>query len=291
MRRVSELVRPRSASGKSKPAARRSAPWYRRRWPAIAVLTGVLTVGGLSTWLAMTGHGSALTAWMRDAAVQRTASLGMVVEDVLLEGRLHTPKAAVLRAVDVRRGQPILGIDPDRIAQRIKAISWVESVVVERRLPETLYVRIKERTPMALWQQNGKLALIDGGGVVLTRQGLDKFRGLMTVVGGDAPRHTPALLHMIAANPVLAQRVRAAVRVGGRRWNLRFDNGIDVRLPQRGAAAAWDRLGRLERQHGLLGHDIKAIDLRLPGRLIVRRKNAPPPPIPGRGGKQRGEKT
>jgi cell division protein FtsQ len=106
------------------------------------------------------------------------------------------------------------------------------------------------------------------------------------VVGGDAPRHTPELLTMIAGIPALAKRVRAAVRVGGRRWNLRFDNGIDVSLPQRDAAQAWARLGRLEQKHGLLGHDIKAIDLRLPDRLIVRRKADPPPPRA-----QRGKKT
>ena len=113
---------------------------------------------------------------------------------------------------------------------------------------------------------------IDTGGVVLSRHDLEKFSRLVTVVGADAPSHTPALLSMISENPTLARRVRFAVRVSGRRWNLRFDNGIDVSLPQRGAAAAWARLGRLEQKHELLGHDIKAIDLRLPDRLIVRKK-------------------
>ncbi len=286
MRRVTDLVRRRTATDKAKRAPQRAAPRRGRRWFGIAALAGVVMAAGVAAWLVESGRASDFAARLKDAAVERTAALGLVVGDVLLEGRVHTPRGTVLRAVGVRRGDPILTVDPHRIARRVGAISWVESVVVERRLPATLYVRIVERTPMALWQRNGRLALIDRGGVVLKRRDLSKFSGLMTVVGGDAPRHTPALLTMIAGNPTLAKRVRAAVRVGGRRWNLRLDNGIDVSLPQRGAAAAWARLGRLEQKHGLLGHDIKAIDLRLPDRLIVRKKTGPAPVA-----KKRGEKT
>ncbi len=279
MRRMTDLVRRRTAKGKAK----RAAP---RRWLGIGALAGIVVAAGVSTWLYATGRASDLAMQLRNAAIERTAAAGLVIGDVLLEGRVHTPRRAILRAVSVRRGDPILTVDPHRIATRVAAISWVESVVVERRLPGTLYVRIVERKPMALWQRKGRVALIDRGGVVLTRRDLSKFSRLVTVVGGDAPQHTPELLTMIAENPALARRVRAAVRVGGRRWNLRFDNGIDVSLPQRGAATAWARLGRLEQKHGLLGHDIKAIDLRLPDRLIVRKKTDPAPIAI-----QQGEKT
>lgn len=277
MRRMTDLVRQRTA----KHGVKR---W--RRWLGVSVLAGIVMVAGVSTWLIASGRTTDLVARLEDAAVEGSAAMGLVIDDVLLEGRVHTSKRAVLRAVGIRRGDPILTVDPRRVAERVGAISWVESVVVERRLPRTLFVRIVERTPMALWQKKGRVALIDRGGVVLARRGLSKFSGLMMVVGGDAPSHTPELLTMIAGDPALARRVRAAVRVGGRRWNLRFDNGIDVSLPQRGAAAAWARLGRLERKHGLLGHDIKAIDLRLPDRLIVRRKAGPAPRS-----KQSGKKT
>ena len=283
MRRMIDWVRRRETKGKAKRPPARAAP---RRWLGIGALAGIAVAVAVSVWLFWSGHAAVLARRLNDAAIERTAAIGLVIDDILLEGRVHTPKRAVLRAVGVRRGDPILTVDPHRIARRIAAIGWVESVVVERRLPDTLYVRIAEREPMALWQRNGRLALIDRGGVVLTRHDLAKFGGLVTVVGGDAPRHAPELLTMIAANPTLARRVRAAVRVGGRRWTLRFDNGIDVSLPQRGAAAAWARLGRLEHKHGLLGRDIKAIDLRLPDRLIVRRKTGPAPVA-----KKRGEKT
>lgn len=269
MRRMTNLVRRRTAKDKAKLTPTRAAP---RRWLGISALAGIVVIASVLTWLHSTGWTSSFATQLKNAAIERTATAGLVVGDILLEGRVHTPRRAILRAVNVRRGVPILNVNPRSIAQRVAAISWVESVIVERRLPGILYVRIVERKPMALWQRKGRVALIDRGGVVLTLRDLAKFSRLVTVVGGDAPRHTPELLSMISGNPALARRVRSAVRVGGRRWNLRFDNGIDVRLPQRGAATAWARLGRLEQNHGLLGHDIRAIDLRLPDRLIVRKK-------------------
>jgi cell division protein FtsQ len=64
--------------------------------------------------------------------------------------------------------------------------------------------------------------------------------------------------------------VRASVLVGERRWNLRLKNGIDVLLPESGAAAALERLVALDREKNLITRDILAIDLRLPDRVTVR---------------------
>ena len=63
---------------------------------------------------------------------------------------------------------------------------------------------------------------------------------------------------------------KPAVRVSDRRWNLRLDNGIDVRLPEKNLATALDRLEEFQRKHALFDHDVIAVDLRVPDRLIVR---------------------
>ena len=93
------------------------------------------------------------------------------------------------------------------------------------------------------------------------------------LVGDDAPLHAAALIDMLARDPDLAARVRAAVRVGQRRWNLQVDKAIDVRLPEEDADAAWAKLGELERKNRILSRDIEAVDLRLPDRLIVQTKS------------------
>ena len=79
-----------------------------------------------------------------------------------------------------------------------------------------------------------------------------------------------ALFDLLAQQPKLKERVTAAVFVGKRRWNLRLDNGIDVKLPEEDPAGAWSRLAALQKQYGLLERDVSIIDLRLPDQVVVR---------------------
>jgi cell division protein FtsQ len=144
-------------------------------------------------------------------------------------------------------------------------------------------VRILERRAMAWWQKDGKLVLIDRTGEPIAVPPPPRYSNLIVLVGDDAPDHAAQLLDMLAREPDLAKRVRAAVRVGARRWNLRIDNAIDVRLPEEGADAAWSKLGELERKNRILSRDIEAVDLRLPDRLIVQTKSGRPPAAGGGG--------
>src|SRR3546814_5092638 len=78
------------------------------------------------------------------------------------------------------------------------------------------------------------------------------------------------LIAVMNSEPELRERVTAAVRVGGRRWNIQIEGRIDVRLPEADAAGAWAQLARIERQQGLLSLGLLLVDLRLQERLVVR---------------------
>lgn len=59
------------------------------------------------------------------------------------------------------------------------------------------------------------------------------------------------------------ERVDAAMRVGGRRWNVFLDNGVSIRLPEEEEPAeAWHRLAEYQRMYALLAKNIRAIDMR-----------------------------
>jgi cell division protein FtsQ len=212
------------------------------------------------------------------------AGAGLTVRQVLAEGRVETTQAEILKALGIRGGEPILAIDPEQARKRVEALPWVRSASVERRLPDTIRVRILERRAMAWWQKDGKLVLIDHTGEPIAVPTTGRYSNLIVLVGEDAPEHAAQLLDMLAHEPDLAARVRAAVRVGQRRWNLKIDDAIDVRLPEDGADAAWSKLGELERKNRILSRDIEAVDLRLPDRLIVQTKSGKPTPT-GAGGR------
>jgi cell division protein FtsQ len=250
---------------------RKAAPrWLRPARNAAIVLSLCAVVIGGPVWLWQSGLIAAAATSVRDAAIARTASAGLTVQNVLLDGRRNTPHRAVRRAVRLKRGDAILGVDIDAIRQRLKAIAWVREATVVRRLPDTIAIQIVERQPFALWQRKRKLVLVDELGEVITTRRLGAFRKLPILVGGDAPRHAPSLFAMLKSEPRLARQVISAVRVGKRRWNVEFRNGIQVRLPENDPHVAWRRLARLDARHRLLARDVRMIDMRLPDRLILR---------------------
>jgi len=232
----------------------------------------ILAAGGLygAYQLSRSPLGQSAMQYAADRMLDGTARLGLVVTDIRVEGRETTDRETILAALGAGPGTPILAMSPRRAKEKLETLPWVRSAVVERRLPDTLYVRLVERKPLALWQHGGKLELIDHAGAVIPVTRLDRFAKLPLVVGEGAASHAAELLDMLASEPDLASRVTAAVRVGDRRWNLRIDNAIEVLLPADAPASAWAQLARLERSSAILKRDVQTVDVRLPDRLVLR---------------------
>jgi cell division protein FtsQ len=278
MRRLTAALR--SLWGSETPPRRGAArkitrrkPWSRNQ--RLALLSGCVAsvaaavIGGAG-WLVMSGWVDRQAATLNASLIDLSADLGFTVERVLADGRKETTSSQVLATIGVRLGEPIFAVDLIAARDRLLTLPWVATATIERRLPDTLYVRITETEPLALWQKQQRLHLLGGDGDVIDGAPIERFANLLVVVGPDAPRHAAALLDLLGTQPELRQRVTAAIRVGGRRWNLRLDNGIDVKLPEENAAAAWGQLAQLERDYGILGRDLAVIDLRRPDQLLVR---------------------
>src|SRR5690348_13037155 len=119
-------------------------------WIAIPVLLS----GGLFGMyqLSRSPFGQAMLQHSADRMLDGTARLGLVVTDIRVEGRETTDRETILTALGARPGTPILAMSPRRAKEQLETLPWVRSAVVERRLPDTLYVRLIERRPLALWQ-------------------------------------------------------------------------------------------------------------------------------------------
>lgn len=273
------------SGGKGKPAAASPPPRRRRRLPrrirrgALWLLLAVAVAGSYGAILASRmPAGQAALAQATDRFIAATGALGLVVSEIEVQGRETTDVGTVMAALSAARGTPILAVSPSRAKEQLESLPWVRSATIERRLPGTLFVRLAERHPLAVWQHGGIQQLIDRKGAVIPVDDLSRFAHLPTVVGDDAAPYAAALIDMLTSQPELATRVTAAVRVGGRRWNLRIDDAIVVMLPEENAESAWSWLAELERTSLLLKRDVQTVDLRLPDRLVLRVSGAPPAP-------------
>jgi cell division protein FtsQ len=236
----------------------------------VAVPAAVLAVLWGAVQLSGSPLGRAALERTADKLLEASALFGLTVSDIEVEGRETTDRETILAALAAGPGTPILAVDPARARAQLEALPWVHHAVVERRVPGTLYVRLVERKPLALWQHGGRIELIDRDGGVIPVTRLDQFAKLPMVVGDGAATHAAELISMLATQPDLAARITAAIRVGNRRWDLRIDNAIDVLLPADDPLGAWSRLASLERSNTILKREVQTIDLRLPDRLVLR---------------------
>jgi cell division protein FtsQ len=266
------MLRKRQVSATQRvPVRKRPRSAIERHLIAAGLIVGIGTlIGGGGYWSVSSGWVGYLTATVGSKFVTASASAGYDLSSLEVEGRKETPKEDIVLALGAMKGDPILDIDLEAARQRLVDLPWVTSAVVERRLPGTLRVTLTEAEPLALWQRQGDFYLVSRTGDVLAITDVARFGKLPVLVGEAAPQRAGELFAMLALEPELQKRVTAAVFIGSRRWNLRLDNGVDVKLPELDAAAAWQRFAVLERQHRLLDKDISVIDLRQADKLAVR---------------------
>ncbi len=251
------------------------APWRRQ---AVKGGAALIAVGGL---LGLLGHLWS-SGWFGDqvdngqrALVALAGGAGFAVGDVLVEGRQRTGGDDLLAALGVSRGMAIFAIDPDAARQRIEALAWVREASVARRLPDTVYVRIEEHEPLALWQQDGAVSVIDTNGAVIPAGQVAQFTDLPLVVGDGAAQRAADFLALLATYPAVAAQTEAAVLVSERRWNLRLKGAIEVKLPEDQVATALQTLTSMDKEQALFSRNLVAVDLRLPNQMILQKRPAP----------------
>jgi cell division protein FtsQ len=259
-------------------AKRKSAPKGSKRSPASSARANKLAAFGFTGFLVLMAGAAAvaldLPAKAALSAGEAVGSAGFRVDGYQIVGLKQMDRKLVDAVVidELRKAasagsktkpaQPL--VDVDAIRQRLLAFGWVKDARVSRRLPDTLVIDIVERTPTALWQNQQQLTLIDEAGVVLDRVPISKMP--------DLP---------LADAPTMQAQLASATWVGGRRWDLSFQSGEIVALPEGEAAAraALAKFAKADQTNGLLGRGLVRFDLRIPGKMIVRLPRAPGEPI------------
>lgn len=229
--------------------------------PLLCVAVYAVSRNGLMP-LSSSGGDAAIRQGLREA--------GLRVRSITVAGRAHTGAKELLDALNIAKDDSILHVDLESAHKRLAGLPWVEQVSVIRKLPDAIHIEIIERVPIAIWQRDGEMVLVDRTGVEIPEKNIAAFHDLPLIVGKGAPKAAGELIAMLDTEPPLRGRVKAAIRVGERRWNLRFKDGIDVRLPEQDAQAAWRKLALYEAREGLLARDVEFVDLRLASKVVVR---------------------
>jgi cell division protein FtsQ len=196
-------------------------------------------------------------------------AVGFGVENVRLTGNQETSELAVVEALDLGT-LSLIAFDVEEARTRLERLPWVAEATVRKFYPNTVTIDVQERKPFALWQSEGEIFVIDGEGNKIVALDDRRFSEMPFVVGAGANEKAGAFLTEVLAQPVIAQRMRAAVYVAERRWDVHLENGVTVKLPEKAVGPALAQLVKIDAESQLLSRDVVVIDLRIQDRITVR---------------------
>lgn len=226
---------------------------------ASALLIGSFTLYGVY----LGGHGPALAQTV-------TSRLGFAVDQVRVVGHRETSEIDILEQLGLDGWTSLIGFDAEAARARIAGLPWIKTAEVRKTYPDEIDVRVEERKPFALWQHGRDLTIVERSGNVIVPFASERHATLPLVIGLGAPERAAPFIDLVAAHPELAARVKGYIRVGERRWDLRLENGVTIKLPDHDEAKAITDIIALDRENGILSRDILAVDMRLEDRLVVQ---------------------
>lgn len=249
-------------------------PFWERNLERFVSLTKKMVVPALAIWLIgwlyLGGVFASTQAMIWDGFVDWTADRGMVVTDVMIDGRNRTPREKLQNAIAVNLNDPLLSLDLVAIQNRIEDLNWVDLVMVSRTYSGIVTIKLIEKIPFVIWDRPGTgRVVIDTKGNVIDGVSSDDYAQLLTVRGVDAPNHTVHLMQMILAQPSVADHIKGAEWIGDRRWDLITVQGARIHLPEGDMGHALSRLAKIQDDKNILKQNLKSIDLRADDRIIL----------------------
>ncbi len=209
--------------------------------------------------------------WVEHKMVAVSSDAGFSVENLLVEGRKHLESKSLMALLDIEKGDPLFLSDLDEMRAKIEALEWVKNVVIERRVPNDLYVRIVERTPIALLKNKGQaLVLLDQEGHIIDVPLDARFKDFVIVSGQGVEQEAyDLMLHLYPYARILPM-IDVAEWVGERRWDLRTKEGMRIQIPAEGVERTLSRLDQLHSESSILSQPLDLLDLRQEDRVIAR---------------------
>ncbi len=230
-------------------------------------LVGVFVLGAYSV-----AHYTGINERISSQIATSVGAAGFEVKRVEVTGVNRIDELKVYEITLAQKDRSMMLVDIDQVRDDLMGNGWIKDARISRRLPDTLVVEIVEREPAAVWQRDGKLSLIDQTGYPLQQIQPEEMPDLPVIVGKKANKRVPELTKLLDVAPALSPMVTGATWIGNRRWNLEFESGETLALPEgeETAAAALLNFARMDGVNRLLGRGVVHFDLRDTERAYLR---------------------
>ena len=193
------------------------------------------------------------------------------IKNVIIEGSEKSNISEIENNVTEFKGN-LIGLNFNSIKEIVESSEWVKRVSIKKVLPSTLKINVTENDPYAIYFQEGKSFLIDLDGSIITEINLNNYEDdLLFVRGENSPELLEQLIRDISiAFPNLTQTLEEVEFIEKRRWNLKLNNKLLVKLPDENIQQSLKNLKQLFEEQEIMESNIIEIDLRIQGRAALK---------------------
>lgn len=192
------------------------------------------------------------------------------IRSVEVVGELEYEDRVVLqRYYDQLLGEGLFDRSMEELREFARQPEWIESAKIRRVWPHTLRIEVKERQPLALWNDGN---VITADGVIIEPRVVPSLP--LTQLRGPIDTEDAVLDQFILISQMLSTsslRVAELVLEDRGAWNITFSNGVSVKL---GRDQILDRLQRFVAVYktDLSGRidQIASVDARYPHGVAVK---------------------
>ncbi len=225
----------------------------------------ILRTAGLAALLVA----GAVWAWQHTQSNERFA-----VRSIEVDGAVHTPRQTLDAVTRHYVGLNLFQIDIARVQKDLGGVGWVRRIDIEKKLPDTLRIKITERTPVALVRNHGETLLyVDEDGAAFAELspsvGDDDLPVITEAQGAELARTVALLRELRAKDRELYSRISEVWPIPPRGFAL-YDRALGAIV----YANADDLANKWRNLYGVLAAEnnpkIEYADLRFADRVIVK---------------------
>jgi len=225
--------------------------------------------------------------WSRDKTTALLQDMaGLRLSKVSVEGVKYLEEREILQAAGLPMGESMLKLDIEGTLRTLQGLAWVEKVFIERRLPSSVLISVRERTPVALVERGAIFGLDAQGRLMppsaaLAAEDLPLISGQAFVpeaVGTTAAAHAlrPALelLEFLKKeDPDLAQNVSEVNLAEAGALRVTFIDGLEATFEPTVTQTELRRMALVLGDLNLKGRRAGTMDFRFKDMVLVKVRN------------------
>ena len=188
---------------------------------------------------------------------------GFIIKNIEVTGIKHLNEKDVIKIIKTFNNTNIFNINIQKLHEEISKNTWVEETSIQMIYPDTIKIFLKEKEPIAIWQNKYGNNLITKNGEIILENKLNNFKNnLPIIIGKKAHKNISPILKILNVNENFTRNIWSLTFVNERRWDVHFNQGLTIRLPSTKVREAWQKIVYLNEKFDILNLGLIEIDLR-----------------------------